>query len=45
MKIELHKKEGENYTIPEVILAIFLVLSTYGFIGYILWLLLIAMWK
>ena len=29
----------------EIIMTIFLVLSTYGFIGYILWLLLIAMWK
>lgn len=39
MKIELHKKEGEEFSLQECILIIVTILSTYGFLGWILYLL------
>ena len=40
MKIELHKKDGEEFSLQECILIIVAILSTYGFLGWILYLLL-----
>lgn len=41
MKIKLHKKDGEELSIQECIVIIVAILSTYGFLGWFLYLL----WK